>query len=100
MTRLHLRLHRPAHHAAAEQVDHYSQKQPALIGWDVGDVAGPRLVGRSDGEVAIEQVGRDRQTVPAVGGSDAEAPSAASANALLLHQTVHALLAHANALGP
>ena len=35
----HLRLHRPAHHTAAEQVDDHGQKQPALVGWDVGDVA-------------------------------------------------------------
>src|SRR5260370_41282866 len=37
MTRLliavHLRLHRPAHPPAAEQVDDHGQKQPALVGW-------------------------------------------------------------------
>src|SRR5450756_660369 len=31
----HLRLHRPAHHPAAEQVDDHGQKQPALMGWAV-----------------------------------------------------------------
>src|SRR5450755_356293 len=30
----HLRLHRPAHHTAAEQVDDHGQKQPALVGWE------------------------------------------------------------------
>ena len=28
----HLRLHRPAHHTTTEQIDDYSQKQPALVG--------------------------------------------------------------------
>ena len=40
-----------------------ARKQPALMSWDVGDVSDPRLVGRSHGEVAIQQVGRNRQTV-------------------------------------
>jgi len=50
---VHLRLHRPAHHPAAEQVDDYGQKQPAFIGWNVGDVAGPRPVRRGHRKVAI-----------------------------------------------
>jgi hypothetical protein len=29
----HLRLHRLAHHAAAEQVDDHGQENPALVGW-------------------------------------------------------------------
>ena len=42
----HLRLHRPAHDAAAEQIDNHGQQEPTLAGWNVRDVAGPRLVGR------------------------------------------------------
>ena len=83
---VHLRLHRPAHHPAAEQVDDYSQKQPALIGWNVGDVAGPRPVRRGHRKVAIQQVGCDRQAVSAVGGADTEAPLAAGADTVLLHE--------------
>ena len=45
----HIGLHRPAHHTATEQIDHYGQKQPAFLGGNVGDVAGPRLVGRGQG---------------------------------------------------
>ena len=54
-------------------------------------------LGAAAAEVAIQQVGRNRQIVPAVGGHDPEAPLAAGANAVLLHQPLHPLLAHANA---
>ena len=94
---MHVRPHRPAHHLAAEQVDHHGQKQPAFLGGDIRDVARPRLVGRGRGEVAVQQVRRDRQIVPAVGGHHPEAPLAAGTNAVLLHQPLHPLLAHANA---
>jgi len=50
------------------------------------------------GEVAVQQVGRDRQAVTAVGRRDAEAPLAAGADPVLPHQSLHALLAHADAL--
>ena len=94
---VHLRLHRPAHHPAAEQVDHHSQKQPALVGWDVGDVAGPRPVRRGHRKVAIQQVGCDRQAVSAVGCGNAEASLAAGADPVLLHEPLHTLLADADA---
>ena len=45
-TGLHVRLHAPAHHLLAEEVDHGSQVQPAFTGGDVGDVAAPDPVGR------------------------------------------------------
>ncbi len=93
----HLRLHRPAHNPATEQVDDHGQKQPALVGWNVGDVACPRLVGRGHGGVAVQQVGGDRQTMSAIGG-DAETPLAASANTVLPHQLLHPLLAPADTL--
>jgi len=38
--------------------------------------------------------------MPAVGGRDAEAPLAASPDAMLLHQPLHTLLAYTNALSP
>jgi len=31
----HIGLHRPAHYTATEQIDHYSQKQPAFLGSNV-----------------------------------------------------------------
>jgi hypothetical protein len=63
--------HRPAHDAAAEQVQHHGQIQPSLCGGDVGHVAGPDGVRRVHGEVAREQVWRDGQSMVAVGGAHA-----------------------------
>jgi len=57
----HVGLHRPAHHMATEQIDYYSKKQPAFLGSNVSDVAGPILVRRGRGKVAIQKVGRNRQ---------------------------------------
>jgi hypothetical protein len=51
--------------------------------------------GRS--EVAVQQVRRDRQVMPAVGGHHPETALAASANAVFLHQPLNPLFAHANA---
>src|ERR1700679_4030581 len=93
----HLGLHRPAHHAPAKQIDDHSQEQPALIGRDVGDVTGPRLVWRGHGEVAVQNVWRYGQIMPAIGRCDAKAPLPAGLNAMLLHEPLHTLLTHANA---
>ena len=38
---LHVRLHTPAHHLSAKQVDHGSRVLPAFIGGDVDAVAAP-----------------------------------------------------------
>src|ERR1019366_723351 len=97
---LHIRPHRPAHHFAAEQIDNYSQEQPAFLGCDVGKITDPDLVGSGHDELAIKHVGRNRQLVPAVGGDHAETPLAARLNAVLLHQSLHPQLAHANPLRP
>src|SRR5438046_1986974 len=94
---MQVRPHRPAHHLAAEQIDHHRQEQPAFLGGDIRDVTCPGLVGPDRSEVAVQQVRRDRQVMPAVGGHHPEAPLAASTNAVLLHQPLHPLLAHANA---
>lgn len=50
---LHVRLHAPAHHLAAEQVNNSRQIQPALVGGDIRDVTRPNLIGGSGGEVAL-----------------------------------------------
>src|ERR1017187_8106048 len=97
---LHIRPHRPAHHFAAEQIDHYSQKQPAFLGCDVGKITDPGLVGSGHDELAIKHVGRNRQLVLAVSGGNAETSLATRLNAVLLHQSLHPQLAHANPLRP
>ena len=64
----HVLAQAPADHLAAEQVDHDGQEQPAFVGGDVCDVARPDLVGLGYAELSVEQVGRDRQVMFAVGG--------------------------------
>ena len=93
---LHVGLHAPAHHLAAEQVDHRGQVQPALAGGDVGDVAGPGPVGRVHREITVEQVGRNGQGMFAVGG-DNKFPLAPRPDAVPVHGLLHPLLAHTSA---
>jgi len=92
----HVFAQRPAHHLAAEQVDHHGQKEPALVGGDVGNIARPDLVRLAYGELPIEQIGRDRQVVVAV-GRDLESTLAASADAVKLHELLHPVLADPDA---
>src|ERR1039458_7603399 len=89
---------RPAHHLPVEQIQDYSQKQPSLIGWNVGDVPHPHPVGSDRSEVAIQEVRRNRQAVSAIRGRDPEAALAACADAVLLRQLLHSFLTYANAL--
>ena len=51
-----------------------------MAGRTIRQVANPRLVGRGHGEVAIEKVRRNRQTVLAVRGDNTEAPLAAGSD--------------------
>jgi hypothetical protein len=73
--------HRPADDPAAVEVHDGGQVEPALVGFDVGDVSKPDPVRGRCGKVAIEQIGRDRQVVPAVGGSHPAWPRHDGANA-------------------
>lgn len=50
----HIRLHRLAHHASTEQIDHDGQKQAALLGGNVGDITSPPMVARSRAKAAIQ----------------------------------------------
>lgn len=43
--------------------------EPTLGGFDVSDVAHPRLIRRIEGEITVEQIGRNRQRVSGVGGN-------------------------------
>ena len=60
----------------------------------------PRLVGRSQGEDAIQNVRRNRQVMSAVGSCESETSLPAGINAVLLHQPLHPQLAYADALRP
>ena len=76
-------------------VNDHGQIQPALVGWDVRNVAGPRPIGGGNRKVAIQQVRCDRRAVSAVGGGDTEASLPAGADTTLLHEPLHTLLADA-----
>lgn len=67
-------LHRPAHHAPGEQIDHGSHIQPALRGPDIGEVGNPAAVGSGSIKGAIQHVWSD-------GGRPAAHPDRAAADA-------------------
>lgn len=77
-----------------------ARKQPAFFGRGVAQLANARPIGRSYSERATKHVRRDRKTVLAVGRDNAEAPLAASSNAVLLYQPMYPQLADRNALRP
>src|ERR671911_914744 len=60
---------RPANHPSGKQIEHNGQVQPALTRPDVRDIRVPILVRTVCREVLLEQVGRDREGVMAVGGA-------------------------------
>ena len=80
----HVFAQRPTNNLVAEQIGHYRQEQPALVGCDIGDVAQPDSVGFSHSELAVQQGGRDRQVVAAVRG-DLEAALAADSRDCAQH---------------
>lgn len=94
----HVLAQRRVQNAAPEQIQYHGQKQPSLIGWDAGHIAGPHLVGCGHRKVAMQQIGRNRQAVPAVGG-DTKSPFATGSNTML-HQLLHPQLAHSDVLRP
>lgn len=53
--------HRPAHDAAARQIHHRGQIQPALARGDIGYVRHPRSIGLPAVEATIQDVGSHRQ---------------------------------------
>ena len=91
-----MRPHAPAHHLAAEQVQHRGQVQSALVGGDVGDVVAPDLIGRLGREVALQQVWGNRGIVFIVRGDD-KLSLAPGLNAAELRQLSHSFLFHVNA---
>src|SRR3954468_4759073 len=82
--------HRPADDPPAVQVHDGGQIEPSLAGLDIGDIGEPDPVQRGGGEVAIEQIGRDRQVVLTVGGPDPSRPCHDGANTVAAHQALDA----------
>ena len=84
--------HGPAHRAAGVEVEHEGEIEPALRRRDVGQVGQPDPVWRLRREVALEQVGRDREGMPAVRRPTEPAP-ASRRQAHAAHQPCHPLAA-------
>src|SRR5215210_75529 len=75
----------PAHHAPGVEVHNDRQVQPAFSRPDVGEVRTPLLVGSLRREVLLEEVGRDREGMKAVGGA-LEATLLPGSEPVLAHQ--------------
>ena len=55
--RPHVVTHRPADDFAGEEIEHDGQIEPPFLGWHVGDVGEPNLIGPLGGEFLVEPVG-------------------------------------------
>jgi hypothetical protein len=89
--------HRPANHPPSEEIEDDGQVQPALTRPHVRNIGAPLLVRALSREVLLEQVGRDRKGVMAVGGA-LEAPLLPGLEAVLAHQPSRSAATHRQAL--
>src|SRR4051812_3142667 len=78
-------VHCPAHDAATVQIHNGGQVQPSLAGPDIGDVGEPNLIAHGGREVPAEQVRRDREAMPAIGGAASSRPGGDGLNAMTAH---------------
>src|SRR3954471_3583142 len=92
-------VHGPAHDTAAVQIHDGRQIQPALVGPDKGDVGEPDLIAHGGREVPAEQVRRDREAMPAVGGAASSRPGRDGPNAMVAHLPLDTATACTMALG-
>ena len=92
--------HRPADDLAAVEVHDRSQKKPALISLDVGDVGEPDLARRGSDEIALEQVRGDRKLVTAVGGTHPSWPRHDGPDTVAAHQSLNPTAVRPTALSP
>ena len=91
--------HRPADDLHRGQILDGGEVEPAFVSWDVGDVSEPDRIGRNGFEVAVEQIGRDRMGVAAVGGDRHLPPASRWTNAVLSHELGDRALRDAKAAG-
>jgi len=88
--RPHVVTHRPADDFPGEEIEHDGQIEPPFLGWHVGDVGEPNLIGPLGGEFLVEPVRGDRQIVMAVGGAYSESPRRYCPDALVTHEAFDA----------
>jgi hypothetical protein len=91
--RPHVVTHRPADDFPGEEIEHDGQIEPPFLGWHVGDVCEPNLIGPLGGEFLVEPVRSDRQIVMAVGGAYSESPRRYCPDAVMTHETFDAATA-------
>ena len=91
--------HRPADDLHRGQILDGGELEPAFVSCDVGDVSEPDRIGRNGFEVAVEQIGRDRMGVAAVGGDRRPPPASRWTNAVLSHELGDPALRDAKAAG-
>src|SRR5215217_8906029 len=78
--------HGPADDLAGRHVLDRGQVEEALAGWDVRDIRQPDRVRTLGDEVTAEQVGGNRQVVPAIGRPGCPAAAPVGGQAHLAHQ--------------
>jgi hypothetical protein len=82
--------HRPAHGEARAQIEDHRQVEPAFARRNVGDVGDPRLIRGGPVELPRQDVGRDGERVPRMGGRP-EPPAAPRGQAAEAHEPCQAL---------
>src|SRR4051794_31892056 len=95
----HMLAHRPTDDFSGEQIEDHGQVEPALAGRDIGDIRQPDLIRLLGHEIPIEQVGRDRQRMLAVGRAHAIAARYVSPDAMPAHDPLDPLATDTLALG-
>ena len=58
--RRHGRVHRPANDASREEVEHDGDEEPAFTRPEIGEVGDPFPIRRGRGELAIQDIRRER----------------------------------------
>ena len=92
---LHAVADRPSDCAPREKVNNHGKINQTLPRLDGGDVTCPPLVWPARGEVLLQEIRYDVESMVTVGGQ-LELPAADDADAVLTHQTVDAALTDAD----
>lgn len=96
----HMIAHRPADDLARGQIEDGGQVQPALAGRQVGDVGQPDCVWPRGREVLLQEIGRDREIVAAVGRAGPEPTPRQGTDAMSANEALYLPMADRPALSP
>ncbi len=95
----HAGAHRPADHAAREQIDHGRHIEPALGGPDVGEVGNPLLVRSLGRKLPVQNVRRHGRDLPITFVLRQAPPAWPCPQSLQAHQPLDPMQAAVNAFG-